>query len=71
MLTVTLRSLEEDGLVERKIYPEIPPRVEYKLTILGNDLLLHLLSMADWAKANMEAIIIARKQFALRAENKN
>jgi DNA-binding HxlR family transcriptional regulator len=69
MLTVTLRSLEQDGLVERKIFPEIPPRVEYKLTILGNDLLKHLLSMAEWAQTNMESIINARKQYATKQEN--
>src|ERR1700712_5544965 len=39
MLTVTLKSLEADGLVERKMFPQIPPRVEYKLTAMGSTLL--------------------------------
>ena len=49
MLTVTLRSLEEDGVVLRKVYPEIPPRVEYELTDLGKSLLEQLLHLANWA----------------------
>ncbi|TXK31149.1 helix-turn-helix transcriptional regulator [Pontibacter qinzhouensis] len=66
MLTVTLRSLEEDGLVSRKIYPEIPPKVEYRLTELGQGLLLQLLQLADWAKLNLHEILEARKSFAER-----
>ncbi|MBC5774694.1 helix-turn-helix transcriptional regulator [Pontibacter sp. KCTC 32443] len=64
MLTVTLRSLEEDGLVKRTIYPEIPPRVEYELTALGHSLLLKLLELADWAKLNIHQIIEAREVYA-------
>ncbi len=63
MLTVTLRSLEEDGLVSRKIYPEIPPRVEYALTELGQSLLLQLLELADWAKMNINQILEARERY--------
>ena len=64
MLTVTLRSLEEDGLVKRTIYPEIPPRVEYELTELGQSLLLKLLELADWAKLNLHQIVEARERYA-------
>jgi DNA-binding HxlR family transcriptional regulator len=63
MLTVTLRSLEEDGLVSRSVYPEIPPRVEYSLTPLGQSLLLQLLALADWAKLNVNQILEARERY--------
>lgn len=49
MLTVTLRSLESDGLVSRKVYPEVPPRVEYALTPAGHSLMPHLENLVDWA----------------------
>ncbi|WP_439882543.1 winged helix-turn-helix transcriptional regulator [Pontibacter sp. MBLB2868] len=63
MLTVTLRALEEDGLVNRTLYPEIPPRVEYVLTPLGQSLLLQLLELADWAKLNIDQILAARVRY--------
>lgn len=49
MLTVTLRSLENMGLITRKIYPEVPPRVEYRLTNLGKSLLPYINSLVNWA----------------------
>lgn len=64
MLTVTLRSLEEDGVVLRKVYPEIlPPRVEYELTDLGKSLLEQLLQLAGWADDHFEGIVKARKNY--------
>jgi DNA-binding HxlR family transcriptional regulator len=51
VLTQTLRSLEQDGLVTRTLYPQVPPRVEYELTPLGGDLLLQLLSLWRWIAA--------------------
>ncbi|SDK18536.1 DNA-binding transcriptional regulator, HxlR family [Catalinimonas alkaloidigena] len=56
MLTVTLRTLEADGLVSRRQYAEIPPRVEYELTDLGQSLLPHINRLAAWAVQHMEEI---------------
>lgn len=61
MLTVTLRTLEEDGYVMRTIFPEVPPRVEYVLTERGKSLLPHINALISWALENMEAIISDRK----------
>ncbi|MHA4806635.1 winged helix-turn-helix transcriptional regulator [Flavitalea flava] len=61
MLTVTLRSLEADGLIRRKSFPEIPPRVEYTLTTLGSSLLPHIKSLSSWADKNIEEIKQNRK----------
>ena len=52
-LTNQLRELEMDGILERIIYPEIPPRVEYKITQYGRTLLPIIDSMYQWAKTNM------------------
>lgn len=66
MLTVTLRSLERDGLITRKIFAEIPPRVEYELTPLGQSLLQQIWDMAQWASSNMNQIVEARKEYDIR-----
>lgn len=63
MLTVTLRSLERDGLITRKIYAEVPPRVEYELTMLGRSLLLQIWELAQWASGSVEEIIRARMEY--------
>jgi DNA-binding HxlR family transcriptional regulator len=68
MLTVTLRSLEEDGIVSRTIYPEIPPRVEYQLTELGESLLKQLLQLATWAVENVGEILKARRKYGKRVK---
>ena len=69
MLSVTLRSLEADGLVTRKVYPEIPPRVEYSLTKSGKNLMPHLLNLVGWAKKNIHSIVAARKVLTVNYEN--
>jgi DNA-binding HxlR family transcriptional regulator len=63
MLTVTLRTMERDGLIARKIYAEVPPRVEYELTPLGQSLLQKILELAQWASGNMDEILKARKAY--------
>jgi len=57
MLTVTLRTLEEDGLVNRRIYAQVPPKVEYSLTDRAYTLLPHLNALIEWAKENREEIL--------------
>lgn len=60
MLTMTLRTLEEDGFVKRQVYAEVPPRVEYSLTDRAISLLPHINSLIVWAKENMDAILTDR-----------
>ena len=51
VLTDSLRSMEEDGIITRTVYPEVPPRVEYALSDLGKTLKPILDSMVEWGKA--------------------
>ena len=61
LVTVTLRTLESDGLVERKVYAEVPPRVEYCLTDTGGTLIPHIEGLVGWALENMNIILDHRK----------
>ncbi|MFD0989584.1 winged helix-turn-helix transcriptional regulator [Mariniflexile jejuense] len=63
MLSVTLKGLEADGLVKRTIYPQVPPKVEYELTELGQSLIPHLNTLVEWAKDNMKTIETSRLQY--------
>ncbi|PXF28705.1 hypothetical protein WH50_24850 [Pokkaliibacter plantistimulans] len=63
MLAQTLRTLEQDGLVNRKVYPTVPPRVEYSLTELGVSLLGPLNQMIAWAADNHEQVRAARAAY--------
>jgi DNA-binding HxlR family transcriptional regulator len=60
MLTRTLRELERAGLVERRIYPEVPPRVEYSLSPLGASLREPVAALTEWAKAHGVPVVEAR-----------
>jgi DNA-binding HxlR family transcriptional regulator len=60
MLTLTLRQLERDGLVERTVYPTVPARVEYALTPLGATLLETVLALSAWAVEHRADIQAAR-----------
>ena len=64
MLTVTLRTLEEDGYVKRTVYAEVPPRVEYRLTERAESLYPCLSALCDWAVENFEAIMRERGKAA-------
>jgi DNA-binding HxlR family transcriptional regulator len=68
MLAVTLKTLEADGLVSRKIYPQVPPRVEYTLTERGQSLLPAMSGLVEWALENMPAIKVSREAYANRRE---
>ena len=64
MLSLTLRTLEEDGYVTRTIFPEIPPRVEYALTTRAKSLKPILDSLLQWSVDNMNDIMCDRKKSA-------
>ncbi len=63
MLTQTLRNLERNGIVERKIYPVIPPMVEYSLTTLGQTLVKPLCHLCQWAEIHLSEVEAAREQY--------
>lgn len=56
MLTQQLRQLEQDGLISRTVYPEVPPKVEYDLTSKGSSLVPVLQSLYDWGKDNRPSV---------------
>jgi DNA-binding HxlR family transcriptional regulator len=56
MLTQQLRELEADGIVDRRVYPTVPPRVEYSLTEYGRSLKRALRAICDWGQNHMERI---------------
>ena len=63
MLTVTLRGLERDGLVARRVYPEVPPRVEYSLTRLGKTLRQLVRGLIEWSGAHLAEVDAARAAY--------
>lgn len=67
MLTVTLRSLERDGLVKRTVHPVVPPRVEYELTPLGGTLHTTIRALVTWTETHQEEIAAARSAYDRRA----
>lgn len=66
MLIQTLRRLERDGLVARRAYPEVPPRVEYSLTALGASLSGPITTLDRWVEGNLAAIAAAQRAFDAR-----
>ena len=62
VLSNTLRILEADGLVDRRFYQEVPPRVEYSLTDTGRSLVPIIIKLTEWAQNNMKTIIEHRSK---------
>ena len=56
MLTDTLKKLEDDGMVQRTVYAEVPPKVEYSLTSLGESFMPHVESLVSWAMDNYDSV---------------
>jgi DNA-binding HxlR family transcriptional regulator len=67
VLTQTLRQMERDGLVGRRVHAEVPPRVEYALTPLGATLAAPMRSLAQWSVAHGKRVDEARERFDVRA----
>jgi DNA-binding HxlR family transcriptional regulator len=63
MLTQTLRGMERDGLLTRKVYPTVPPKVEYTLTELGFTLITMLEQIRNWSENNIEAVLAAQTSY--------
>ncbi|GAA0529197.1 DNA-binding HxlR family transcriptional regulator [Rhizomicrobium palustre] len=69
MLTICLRGLERDGLVERTVYPVVPPKVEYALTDLGRSLCVPVKALGTWALTHTAEIEAARAAFDAKTED--
>lgn len=63
MLTQTLRALERNGLVQRVVYPVVPPVVEYSLTPLGQTLVEPIKALSDWAYGHLQEVAQARTAY--------
>lgn len=70
VLTSQLRELEDDGIVSRKIYAEVPPRVEYSLTPLGETLVPVLNKLEEWAQVHATELLEARERALLKKSGK-
>lgn len=64
MLAQTLRVLEEDGFVDRRSLPVVPPHVEYRLTPLGKEVATHVSALGLWVRDNLGRVMKAREQRA-------
>lgn len=63
VLSTTLRTLEADGLIDRKVYAQVPPKVEYTLTETGNSLIPLIMQLTDWAQKNMKSVMSHRQAY--------
>jgi DNA-binding HxlR family transcriptional regulator len=67
VLTQKLRELERDGILTRKIYPSVPPKVEYRLTPLGQSLIGLLDALQVWSETHIETILAAQQSYDAQA----
>jgi len=63
VLTQTLRGLERDGLVTRTVYAQVPPRVDYRLTPLGQGLDKLIAAIRDWAEDHIGEVVAAQHEY--------
>jgi len=68
VLTQTLRALERDGILTRRVYASVPPKVEYTLTPLGSTLIGLVEAIRDWAETHIDVVAEAQQRFDQRAE---
>ena len=69
MLTQTLRTLERDGLVHRTVYAEVPPRVEYELTPLGQTLCEPIAAVRRWAEEHIDEVTASQTAYDQKVSN--
>ncbi|GAB3237722.1 helix-turn-helix domain-containing protein [Glycomyces halotolerans] len=63
MLTLTLRRLGRDGLIDRTVYPTNPPQVEYRLSAIGQSLSELVIQIADWSRKHLDEMELARERW--------
>lgn len=69
VLSGTLKTLEADGLICRKVYAQVPPKVEYSLTDTGKSLIPLIMQLTEWAQTNMKNVMTHRRQYESLANN--
>ncbi len=63
VLSTTLKTLEADGLIDRKVYAQVPPKVEYTLTETGRSLIPLIMRITEWAQQNMKNVMTNRRRY--------
>lgn len=63
VLSGTLKTLEADGLINRNVYAQVPPKVEYSLTETGKSLVPLIMQLTEWAQANMKNVMSHRREY--------
>lgn len=63
VLSTTLKTLEADGLINRKVYAQVPPKVEYTLTPTGESLIPLIMQLTEWAQKNIKKVMAHRKKY--------